>query len=98
MTSNQMSEIALAISALSLLVSILTGAWTVYSNVSASKETLSIRHGDASAIINFVERLNEYVTAFCLNLVITNISPDRTITIAEYRLEIPWRDGDLRTL
>jgi len=54
--------------------------------------------GETSALANSVQRLSEFQTAFTLDLVVSNNSMGRTVTIAEFWLEIPWRDDMLRPL
>lgn len=88
----------MGISSASLAISLGMAAWNVYLNVSARKETLSIAHRDRSAVANFVEQLQEYLTVFCIDILIVNTSQTKTLTIADYRLAIPWKDDDLRPL
>jgi hypothetical protein len=45
-----------------------------------------------------VFQLEQYATAFLMDLVISNDSPSRTVTIQNIWLEIPWRDDFLHPL
>jgi hypothetical protein len=64
----------------------------------ATPHSLSITLGETNNIVNAVTRLEKYLTAFTLDLVITNDSPSQTVTITHYWLEIPWNDECLRPL
>lgn len=86
------------ISLISLVVAGLSLAWNIYNSVAARKGKLSIRHGESDNISNSVFQLHEYVTAFLMDLVISNDSPSRTITIHDMWIEIPWRDEFLNPL
>lgn len=61
------------------------------------RRSLLIQHGDGSLVINTVMQFDN-TTAFLMNLIITNASPQRTITVRDYKLEIPWNDEYLKPL
>lgn len=95
MTSDQ---IALASLSVAVAVGIWTIWWNVHSKRSAEKSVISIQHDDGNNVVNMVMMVQQYLTVFMLDLVITNESPTRTVTIKDYWLEVPWRDESLRPL
>jgi hypothetical protein len=48
--------------------------------------------------VNYVEQLQEYLTVFCLDLLIVNTSQTKTLTVADFQLTVPWKDDALRAL
>jgi len=86
------------ISAIALVVSVASLLWNVWNGYVSRRGSLSINFGDGSHIVNAVMQLDRYVTAFTLHLVISNDSPTRTVTIAVFWLEVPWKDDHLRPL
>jgi hypothetical protein len=89
---------ALWISIISLFVAICNVVWSIYNGVTLRKETLLIGHRDRAVIFNYVERINNAVTLFALDLIITNASKSHAITIASFRLDLPWQDQYLHAL
>lgn len=81
-----------------LAVSLGIGLWNIYLTVSGRRETLLIAHRDRSAVANSVEQVHQYCTIYCIDLLIVNTSLTRTITVADYRLEVEWKDESLRLM
>jgi hypothetical protein len=79
-------------------VSVLSFLWNVVNSLRARAGKLSIHHGETNNVANSVFQLEQYVTAFLMDLVISNDSPSRTVTIQNIWLEIPWRDDFLHPL
>jgi hypothetical protein len=67
--------------------------WAVWSWLRSQRRVLGIRqHGDN--IVNSVHHRREFSTTFIIQVSVTNHSPTRTIVIADYRLEVPWKEDD----
>ena len=66
-------------------------AWTVWSWCRSERRVLTIhQHGDN--IINCVHHHRDLCTTFMIQVAVTNDSPKRTIVIADYWLEVPWKE------
>jgi len=98
MSADDKSTISLVIGSLGLLVAAISLFWNIYNSVAGRRGTLSIRHGESDNVTNSVFALEQYVTAFLMNLVISNDSVSRTVTIQDMWLEIPWKDDFLHVL
>ena len=76
--------------------------WTVWWNLrsqrSDEKTALSIQHYSDGSIVNMVMMVQQYLTVFMFDLVVTNDSAKRTVAIKDYWLEVPWKDDSLRPL
>jgi hypothetical protein len=95
MTSDQIAMAALVVTGIGVVWAV---GWNLYTRAADAKATLSIGHDDGNNIVNTVIRFDEFTTAFLLDLIVANESPNRTITVQDYWLEIPWRDETLQPL
>jgi hypothetical protein len=71
--------------------------WAVYSYLRQSRRKLSIRQvGDTR--LDKIIQINEHQVAYCVEMVITNDSPNASIVIAYYNLQLPWKEPGLEPL
>jgi len=95
LTSDQIALVGVAVAVVGVV-------WTVWWNLrgqrSDEKTVLSIQHDSGDNIVNMVMMVQQHLTVFMLDLVVTNESTKRTVTIKDYWLEVPWKDDNLRPL
>jgi hypothetical protein len=86
--------IGIAIAALA--VSVISIAWTVHSNRADRRREILIRQPYDSRVdrVHAIDGLVFYI----FEVLISNESPSRPVTVAGYRLAPPWRDDDLRLM
>jgi hypothetical protein len=95
LTSDQIALIGVAVTVIGGLSTVW---WNLRSQRSDEKTALSIQHDSGDSIVNMVMMVQQYITVFMLDLVVTNESAKRTVTIKHYWLEVPWKDDSLRPL
>lgn len=74
------------------LIGLAPFAWAVWSWWRNERRILTIhQHGDN--VSDCVQHHRDLCTTFMIQVSVTNDSPKRTIVIADYRLEVPWKDS-----
>ena len=81
----------------SLITGLAALTWAVWSWLRSERRVLTI-HQQGDNIINCVRHRQEFSTAFMIQVSVTNNSPKRTIVIADYWLEVPWKEDDWKLI
>jgi hypothetical protein len=75
----------------SLTIGLAALAWAIWSGWRNERRLLTIhQHGDN--VINCVHHPRDLCTIFMIEVSVTNNSPKRNIVIADYWLEVPWKE------